>query len=116
MHAAAISHDNTILTWGVNYFTLGRDTTWDGGWRDIGGSPGSEAADLNPYESIPSAVPSQHFSSDATKFVEVAACDSAAFVLTADGRVLGWGTFGVSLISCEVAAHPKIKLPNQIIG
>lgn len=33
MHAAALTHNNQILTWGVNDdLALGRDTAWDGEW------------------------------------------------------------------------------------
>lgn len=36
MHCIALTHDNKILTWGVNdQGTLGRDTTWDGGLKDM---------------------------------------------------------------------------------
>lgn len=36
MHCVALTHDNKILTWGVNdQGTLGRDTTWDGGLKDM---------------------------------------------------------------------------------
>jgi alpha-tubulin suppressor-like RCC1 family protein len=36
MHAVTLTHDNRILTWGVNdNYALGRETIWDGGLRDI---------------------------------------------------------------------------------
>ena len=36
MHAAALTHDNRILTWGVNdQGALGRDTNYEGGLRNI---------------------------------------------------------------------------------
>lgn len=32
MHAVALTHDNQVLTWGINdNHALGRDTTWEGG-------------------------------------------------------------------------------------
>ncbi|KAF7543078.1 hypothetical protein G7Z17_g11034 [Cylindrodendrum hubeiense] len=97
MHAVALTHDNQILTWGVNdQGALGRDTTWDGGLRDMEEDSDSEDDDddsgVNPMESTPTAVSSEHFA-PGTKFVQVVACDSASFALTEDGRVYGWGTF-----------------------
>ena len=100
MHAAALTKDNKILTWGVNdQGALGRDTTWDGGLVDMdnaGESSDSEDDDedsgVNPSESTPAVVSDEHFA-PGTKFVQVVASDSATFVLTTDGRVYGWGTF-----------------------
>ncbi|RMZ79041.1 hypothetical protein DV737_g3578, partial [Chaetothyriales sp. CBS 132003] len=99
MHAVALTPDNKILTWGINdHATLGRDTTWDGGLRDVdaqgSGSGSDDDADdaLNPKESTPAAVPAHHFP-DGTQFTQVAAGDSTTFVLTKDGFVYGWGTF-----------------------
>ncbi|RDA88111.1 hypothetical protein CP532_6819 [Ophiocordyceps camponoti-leonardi (nom. inval.)] len=97
MHAVALTRDNVILTWGVNdNGALGRDTTWSGGLRDVDASDDSdsenEESGLNPLESTPTAVSADHFA-PGTKFAQVAACDSATFVLTEDGRVYGWGTF-----------------------
>lgn len=99
MHCLALTHDNKILTWGVNdQGALGRDTTWEGGYRDIddtkSGSDSDDESDsgLNPYESTPTAIPTDSFP-EGTVFVEVAAGDSASFALTDDGQVYGWGTF-----------------------
>ncbi|KAH6880754.1 regulator of chromosome condensation 1/beta-lactamase-inhibitor protein II [Thelonectria olida] len=98
MHAVALTHDNKILTWGVNdQGALGRDTAWDGGLRDMDKSEDSDSEDeddsgLNPKESTPTAVSEDHFA-PGTKFVQVVASDSASFALTEDGRVYGWGTF-----------------------
>jgi len=100
MHCVALTHDNKILTWGVNdQGALGRDTTWDGGMKDLDDDK-SDASDeddngLNPRESIPTAIPSDAFP-EGTVFVEVAAGDSTTFALTDDGNVYGWGTFRVS--------------------
>jgi regulator of chromosome condensation len=98
MHAVALTHDNKILTWGVNdQGALGRDTAWDGGLRDLD-DDGSDSDDddedtgINPHESTPTAVSDEHFA-EGTKFVQVTASDSATFALTEDGRVYGWGTF-----------------------
>ena len=101
MHSAALTHDNRILTWGVNDLgALGRDTTWNGGWRDAdAGSDMSADEDevaLNPYECKPDAVSSDHFP-EGTKFASIACGDSSTFVLTTTGLVYGWGTFRVSL-------------------
>ena len=100
MHCAALTHDNKILTWGVNdQGALGRDTNWEGGLKDIDDdkSDASEESDsgLNPKESIPTAIASDAFP-EGTVFVEVAAGDSTTFALTDDGNVYGWGTFRVS--------------------
>ncbi|KAI9373991.1 regulator of chromosome condensation 1/beta-lactamase-inhibitor protein II [Aspergillus egyptiacus] len=100
MHCVALTHDNKILTWGVNdQGALGRDTSWDGGYRDIDAKKDdsdsdtdSDDADLNPYESTPTAIPSDVFP-EGTVFVEVAAGDSSSFALTDEGQVYGWGTF-----------------------
>ncbi|KAF4441583.1 hypothetical protein F53441_11987 [Fusarium austroafricanum] len=98
MHAVALTHDNKILTWGVNdQGALGRDTNWDGGLRDMDKSEDSDSEDeddtgINPKESTPTAVSEEHFA-PGTKFVQIVASDSASFALTEDGRVYGWGTF-----------------------
>ncbi|KAI9746712.1 MAG: hypothetical protein M1818_000426 [Claussenomyces sp. TS43310] len=100
MHCAALTHDNKILTWGVNdQGALGRDTKWEGGLKDAddaqsdasGDSDDSDTA-MNPMESTPMAVDSAHFP-EGTQFVQLAASDSATFALTVDGQVYGWGTF-----------------------
>lgn len=101
MHSAALTHDNRILTWGVNDLgALGRDTTWSGGWKDAdAGSEMSVDEDevaLNPHECKPDAVSSDYFP-EGTKFVSIACGDSSTFVLTATGLVYGWGTFRVNL-------------------
>lgn len=98
MHAVALTHDNKILTWGVNdQGALGRDTNWDGGLRDMDKEDDSDSDDeddtgINPKESTPSPVSDEHFAAG-TRFVQVVASDSASFALTEDGRVYGWGTF-----------------------
>ncbi|KAI9673372.1 MAG: hypothetical protein M1817_002834 [Caeruleum heppii] len=98
MHAAALTKDNRILTWGVNdQGALGRDTTWDGGMRDVDAqSDCSDDSDmdsgLNPKESEPGFVDPQAFP-EGTILTSVAAGDSATFATTADGSVYGWGTF-----------------------
>ena len=98
MHAVALTRDHKILTWGVNdQGALGRDTTWEGGLRDMDGENDSDSEDdedsgINPKESTPTPVVDDAFT-PGTKFVQVVASDSASFALTEDGRVYGWGTF-----------------------
>jgi regulator of chromosome condensation len=102
MHCVALTHDNKILTWGVNdQRALGRNTDWDGGLRDMDAksdcSDDSDDSDtgLNPNESTPAAIADDAFPAG-TKFVQVAAGDSCSFALTDSGLVYGWGTFRVS--------------------
>jgi regulator of chromosome condensation len=101
MHCAALTYDNKILTWGVNDSgALGRDTTWDGGLKDVDDNTSDSGSDdddtkMNPMESTPMAVDGKYFPEE-TKFVQLAASDNATFALTADGSVYGWGTFRVS--------------------
>ncbi|KAJ5659103.1 Ran exchange factor Prp20/Pim1 [Penicillium longicatenatum] len=97
MHCVALTHDNQLYTWGVNdQGSLGRDTAWDGGYKDMDDNSDSDSEDedsgLNPKESTPTAIPASAFP-EGTVFVEVAAADSASFALTDDGLVYGWGTF-----------------------
>ncbi|KAF3761706.1 RCC1/BLIP-II, partial [Cryphonectria parasitica EP155] len=101
MHAIALTKDNKILTWGVNdQGTLGRDTQWDGGLRNVDvaeedSDSDSDDSGLNPRESTPTEVNTKNIA-PGTKFVQVAATDSASFALTEDGRVYSWGTFRCS--------------------
>lgn len=104
MHVAALTHDNKILTWGVNdQGALGRDTTWSGGLRDA--DQDSEESDdedsgLNPFESTPTAISSNQFP-DGTIFTSVSAGDSSTFAVTDEGKVWGWGTFRVTTTCCR---------------
>ena len=106
MHCVALTHDNKILTWGVNdQGALGRNTAWEGGYKDIAENKSDSDSDsdseddtgLNPHESTPTAIPASSFP-EGTIFVEVAAGDSSSFALTDDGQVYGWGTFRVRTI------------------
>jgi regulator of chromosome condensation len=107
MHVAVLTYDNKIITWGVNdQGTLGRDTKWEGGLKDIDDDKSDSSDDdddtgINPLESTPKAIEDEHFP-EGTKFVQVAASDSATFALTEDGSVYGWGTFRVSLSSNSI--------------
>lgn len=120
MHAAAITHDNLILTWGVNdQGALGRDTTWDGGMRDVDDDSDDESQDtngLNPRECTPTAIPRENFPPGVV-FVQLACGDSSTFALTDDGDVYGWGTFrsndGILGFSKEVKIQAiPVKLPS----
>jgi regulator of chromosome condensation len=102
MHSAAITHDNLILTWGVNDLgALGRDTTWNGAWKDTNTGTDESIDDdevaLNPQECNPGAISPDHFP-EGTKFAALACGDSSTFVLTDTGLVYGWGTFRVRSI------------------
>jgi regulator of chromosome condensation len=101
MHTVALTHDNRIVTWGVNDLgALGRDTTWVAPTKDADADSESSDEDdddsgLNPKESTPTAISANSFPKD-VKFCQVAASDSASFALTVNGVVYGWGTFRVS--------------------
>lgn len=110
MHCVALTHDNKILTWGVNdQGALGRDTTWEGKLKDIDAGSDDDSDDesdsgMNPKEATPTAIPTESFP-EGTVFVQVAAGDSSSFALTDDGLVYGWGTFRVSVF----INRPQIK-------
>jgi regulator of chromosome condensation len=102
MHCVSLTHDQKIVTWGVNdNGALGRDTVWEAPTRDIDQESNSEDSDdevdLNPTESTPAAVPTENFGKTSPTFVQVVASDSASFALTSEGLVYGWGTFRVSI-------------------
>ncbi|PWY69812.1 Ran exchange factor Prp20/Pim1 [Aspergillus sclerotioniger CBS 115572] len=122
MHCVALTSDNKILTWGVNdQGALGRDTTWDGGYKEINEDSNESDSDsdydlaLNPYESIPTAIPSEAFP-EGTIFVEVAAGDSSSFALTDDGQVYGWGTFRSNDGILGFDANHKVQLTPSLIS
>ncbi|KAK0744350.1 regulator of chromosome condensation 1/beta-lactamase-inhibitor protein II [Apiosordaria backusii] len=96
MHVAALTKDNKIYTWGVNdQGALGRDTTWDGGLRDVEDEDDSDDEDdtgMNPKESTPAEIDATGLPED-IEWVQVVASDSATFALTTTGQVYGWGTF-----------------------
>ena len=95
MHTVALTADDKIVTWGVNDSgALGRDTSWDGGLRDVDADSDDEEGELNPLESTPGQVPSKYFEPP-TRFAQVAAGDNCTFVLTSTGLLYGWGTFRV---------------------
>lgn len=95
MHTVALTADNKIVTWGVNdNEALGRNTQWDGGLRDVDDESEDSESQLNPFESTPTAISSEHFGVG-TQLVDVAAGDSCSLALTSTGLVYGWGTFRV---------------------
>ncbi|KAI9790276.1 MAG: hypothetical protein M1816_005301 [Peltula sp. TS41687] len=110
MHCAALTHDNKILTWGVNDDgALGRDTKWEGGMRNVDDSDSDvEETPLNPRESTPTAIDSSAFP-EGTVFTQLAASDSATFALTDEGLVYGWGAFRGSDGKPTFSAETKIQ-------
>ena len=125
MHCLALTHDNKILTWGVNdQGALGRDTNWEGGLKDMDAPEDSDSDDdeddngLNPKESIPGEVDwSQTTLAPNTRFTEVAAGDSCSFALTDTGLVYGWGTFRnnegvIGFTKPGEIAYRPVPIPN----
>ncbi|KAJ4145458.1 hypothetical protein LMH87_004308 [Akanthomyces muscarius] len=93
MHTVALTADNKVVTWGVNdNDALGRNTDWDDGLRDVDAESDDSEGELNPLESTPTAIASEHFGAETT-LVSVAAGDSCSLALTSTGLVYGWGTF-----------------------
>lgn len=102
-HCAALTHDNKILTWGVNdEGALGRDVTWEAPMQDIDEEKSDSDSDdesqtgINPKEATPTAIDMSIFP-EGTVFTQLAAGDSMTFALTDEGLVYGWGTFRVWL-------------------
>ena len=108
MHCAALTHDNKILTWGVNdQGALGR-RTGAAKVKEITTKQSSDDSDsdedededdeyLNPTESEPREVNPKYFP-EGTEFAFLAASDSATFAVTTAGSVYGWGTIRVRSI------------------
>ena len=105
-HCAALTHDNKIMTWGVNdEGALGRDVTWDAPTRDIDDEVGSDEdseTGINPKEATPTVIDMSVFP-EGTIFTQLVAGDSMTFALTDEGLVWGWGTFRVSYHSCHTS-------------
>ncbi|KAI0014506.1 RCC1/BLIP-II [Xylariomycetidae sp. FL0641] len=115
MHAIALTKHNKVLTWGVNdEKALGRETNWDGG--DDESDDDDDDVGLDPTESTPTEV-DLSLLKNKEKVVQVAATNSASFILTDIGTVYGWGTFrgsdGVFGFSEEVKIQDK---PTQVSG
>jgi regulator of chromosome condensation len=106
MHCAALTHDNQILTWGVNdQGALGRESEADPEDVKMKDADASESdsdsedefdedSGLNAAEAEPRPVNPEHFP-PGTEFVGLYAGDSNTFALTTTGLVYGWGTFRV---------------------
>ncbi|KAG9231257.1 regulator of chromosome condensation 1/beta-lactamase-inhibitor protein II [Amylocarpus encephaloides] len=102
MHCIALTHDQKLLTWGVNDgCALGRDTSWeaptvevdaDSSDNDSEDDEDDDDSGMNPVESTPTALPAESFGSGVV-FVQVVATNSASFALTENGNVWGWGSF-----------------------
>lgn len=54
-----------------------------------------EDEELNPLESTPTEIPTEHFPPD-TRFARVVAGDSCSFALADTGLIYGWDTFRAS--------------------
>lgn len=90
-HAAALTKDNRILTWGQSERgQLGRDSVWDG--------PATRSG-LNPREANGLPVSPDSFPPN-TIFTQLACGEGTTFALTNTGDIYGWGSFRVSRRSC----------------
>lgn len=106
IHAAALTHDNKILTWGANdEGVLGRDTFMEKKPVTDSDDEDDNEVEVNVKESTPTAVDASHFPEN-TVFTQLIALDSATFALTSTGQVYGWGCF-------RVCSPPFIEL-NQL--
>ncbi|KAF9880573.1 RAN exchange factor prp20 pim1 [Colletotrichum karsti] len=86
MHCVALTHDGKVLTWGVN------DDGALGRVKPPSGAEEEEDDDepmLDAFESTPGIIDFEHD----IDVAQVAATNSACFVLTTDGNVYGWGSF-----------------------
>lgn len=105
MHCIALTHDNRILTWGVNDSgALGRESSSDevklkDADDDVSDSDSEfdEDSGLNPNEATPTQVDPSHFA-EGTVFSSVHAGDNMSFAVTTTGLVYGWGSFRVSTL------------------
>ncbi|PHH66038.1 hypothetical protein CDD81_563 [Ophiocordyceps australis] len=110
MHCVALTHDNRLLTWGVNDMgALGRDTRYDAqDYHDVL---------VNPREATPDEVDMTLVPRD-TVFTQVTASDNATFALTNKGYVYGWGTMrsneGVAGFLPDVMIQPRPMLVPSV--
>ena len=128
MHLVALTHDNKILTWGVNdQGALGRSTKEGEQLKDIDEADDEDEegnTGLNPLEAAPSEVDYINVP-EGTVFTKVVAGDSITMVLTDQGLVYGCGTFrgnegiiGFSkdvLVQETLAPIPKLKGITDIV-
>lgn len=62
MHAAALTHEDSIYTWGLNdHGALGSDTKWVRSANDEMDVDDNETVDLNSLECTPMPIPREHF-------------------------------------------------------
>ena len=97
VHSAALTHDNRIMTWGVNdEGTLARDTKEDKKAVEEREDESEDEDEVtqNLKEATPGQVDASLFP-EGTVFTQLEATDSATFALTQEGLVYGWGTFRV---------------------
>ncbi|KAJ5719451.1 hypothetical protein N7493_007906 [Penicillium malachiteum] len=114
IHSAALTHDNRILTWGVNdEGALGRDTKEKEAASDDEDESDDEIT-LNLSEATPTPVDASHFPENTT-FCQLAASDSATFALTTDGLVYGWGTFRGSNGAIGFSLSSKKEQPTPVL-
>ena len=126
MHVVALTHDNKILTWGVNdQGALGRSTKTGEQFKDIDAEDDEDDLNsgLNSLEAAPAEVDYINVP-EGTIFTKVAAGDSITMALTSTGLVYGCGTFrgneGVLGFSKEVlvqqtlAPIPKLRNVKDI--
>ncbi|PKY08360.1 RCC1/BLIP-II protein, partial [Aspergillus campestris IBT 28561] len=95
VHSAALTHDNRIMTWGVNdEGTLARDTKEDKKSVEAREDESEDEDEVtqNLKEATPGQVDASLFP-EGTVFTQLEATDSATFALTQEGLVYGWGTF-----------------------
>ncbi|KAJ6102561.1 hypothetical protein N7486_004988 [Penicillium sp. IBT 16267x] len=129
VHSAALTHDNQILTWGVNdEGALGRDVKQDkdedvgdadNGRSDVQSGDGSDDDEVthNLKEATPLPVDPSLFPIG-TVFSQLAASDSATFALTTEGLVYGWGTFRGANggIGFSAGSKKEQRTPLLILG
>ncbi|MCJ1399626.1 hypothetical protein MMC11_002828 [Xylographa trunciseda] len=120
MHTVALTHDNKILTWGVNdQCALGRATTdVDKILHDIDDASDDAKDDeddtgIDPRESTPTEVSLENVPAG-TVFTQIAAGDSLTLAVTDDGLVYGCGTFrgndGILGFSPTIHIQPTLLL------
>ena len=129
MHVVALTHDNKILTWGVNdQGSLGRSTKSGEQFKSIDADDSEDDEDLdsglNPLEAKPAEADYINVP-EGTIFTKVAAGDSVTMALTSYGLVYGCGTFrsneGVLGFSKEVfvqetlAPIPRLRQITDIV-
>lgn len=115
-HAAALTHDGLVYTWGSNeHGALGRDTRWQRSANNDIEIDDDDTFDLNTLEGTPMPIPSENFPLDIV-LTKLACGDSTTFALTDDGDVWGWGTFRVGFTSLTCVSETKLIISQSIDG